>query len=541
MNNAVSIEEFQALEGYKEALVRELDEKTKRITVLEFELAQLKRLIFGSRRELFKAAETPEQLSLGFEGAEVPVETAPVQSEEITYTRKKNANHKGRQPLPDHLPVEDVIIEPGEDITGMKYIGDEVTETVDYIPGSLIKRRYIRRKYARQECAEGQSEVVIGELPYRPIEKGIAEAGLLAYLLVSKYVDHLPFYRQIEKFKREHDWNIQKSTLNDWFVACCTLLDPLYNVIKKKVLQTDYLQADESPIKVLEGTKNNSHKSYMWVYRNPVNRLVLFDYRSGRDEEGLQSLLSDFKGLLQCDGYAGYTKYARKRNEPPKTSGKASKKQSAVPPAEKLQNVTLVSCLAHIRRKFFEAQANHPKLAAHALKLIQALYKFEESYRAEGLSADERAERRSIEAKPIFDELLTWVKEQHRQNLSAENIGKALNYTVNELPQLEIYLTDGRVEIDNNLIENAIRPMAIGRKNYLFCGSHDAGKRTAMMYSFFSSCKTMGINPWEWLRDVLQRLQEYPHKQIEDLLPCNWIPQTVADPNVSSQNQPGNR
>ena len=541
MSDAVSIEEFQALEGQKEALVRELDEKSKRMAVLEFELAQLKRLIFGSRRELFKAAEVPEQLSLGFEGAEVPVEAAPVQSEEITYTRKKNANHKGRQPLPEHLPVEDVVIEPEEDVTGMKYIGDEVTETVDYIPGSLIKRRYIRRKYVRQESEEGQSEVVIGELPYRPIEKGIAEAGLLAYLLVSKYVDHLPFYRQIEKFKREHDWNIQKSTLNDWFVACCTLLDPLYNVLKEKVLQTDYLQADESPIKVLDGTKNSSHKAYMWVYRNPVNRLVLFDYRSGRGGEGLETLLPDFKGLLQCDGYAGYTQYARKRNEPSKASVKSSKERFSIPPAGKLKNVTLVSCLAHIRRKFFEAQANHPNLASHALKLIQALYKFEERYREEGLSAEERAARRSTEAKLVFDELLTWVKEQHSQNLSTENIGKALNYAVKELPQLEIYLTDGRVEIDNNLIENAIRPMAIGRKNYLFCGSHEAGNRTAMMYSFFSSCKTMGINPWEWLRDVLQRLGSYPRKQIEDLLPCNWIPPAVPDPKVSSENQPGNR
>jgi transposase len=501
MNETVSIEAFQALQALYQAQAQEL-------AMVKHELEQLKKLIFGSKREYFKPSENAEQLALGFEGVQAQ-EPAPVATETISYSRKKNANHKGRQPLPDHLPVEEIIIEPQEDITGLKHIGDEVTETVDYTPGILLKRRYIRRKYARVEPIPGQSEVVIGSLPYRPIAKGIAESGLLAYLLVSKYVDHLPFYRQIEKFKREHDWNIQKSTLNDWFAACCTLLDPLYKAHKHRVLSGGYLQADESPIKVLDNTTaKKTHKGYMWVYRNPESRLVLFDYQQGRGAEHPLEVLGSFKGLLQCDGYNAYTSLSDKRKD-----------------------IRLVSCLAHIRRKFFEALSNHRSLAEHALGLIQQLYALEQEYRQEGLSAQEKAMRRTEQARPIYEALSGWVSEQHVNNLSKEAIGKALLYASKELPQLEIYLSDGRVEIDNNLIENAIRPMAIGRKNYLFCGSHDAGERAAIMYSFFASCKTMDINPWEWLRDILQRLESHPHKQIEELLPGNWKPASTSTEN----------
>lgn len=481
----------------------ELNELKAKYNALLFEFNQLKRLIFAGKRERFEAAVVPGQLSLPFEGAEL-AETAAPKTEQVTYTRKKNAAHKGRQPLPDHLPIEEIVIEPQEDTSEMKHIGDEVTETVDYTPGVLIKRRYIRRKYARMGADDtGAPAITIGELPYRPIAKGIAESGLLAHLLVSKYVDHLPFYRQIERFKREHDWNIQKSTLNDWFAACCSLLDPLYQAHKSQVLQTDYLQVDESPIKVLDIDKPKStHQGYMWVYRNPVNGLVLFDYQRGRSTEAPKTLLNNFSGLLQCDGYAAYGTLARQRPD-----------------------IRLVSCLAHIRRKFIAAQANHPALAEHALQQIQQLYALERQWRDEALNEQEIALRRQEEARPVYQALMDWVVIQHKNNLSKEAIGKALHYAMQELPQLATYLEDGRIQIDNNLIENAIRPMALGRKNYLFCGSHEGAERAAMMYSFFSSCKTLGVNPWEWLKDMLQRLENHPHKRITELLPGNWTAQ----------------
>ena len=281
---------------------------------LRHELEQLKRLIFGSKQERFVPAQPPEQLSLDLdaEAAEQPTDQA---TETITYQRRKKS-HPGRTALPEHIPTEEIIIEPEEDTTGMKLIGEQVTETVDYRPGVLLKRRYIRRKYARLEEQQDQPTVVIGELPQRPIPKGIAEAGLLAHLIVSKYVDHLPFYRQIEQFKRNHNWVIHKSTLNDWFAACCSLLEPLYQSHLRAVMQTNYLQADESPIKVQDSSKKGkTHQGYMWVYRNPSNGLVLFDYRKGRGMHGPKERLADFSGLLQCDGYAVYGRIAKSLKE----------------------------------------------------------------------------------------------------------------------------------------------------------------------------------------------------------------------------------
>jgi transposase len=498
VNQTVSIQEYQELLANFKAV-------NEQLAKLTYDYNQLLKLLYASRQERFVPESHPEQLSLPFEGIAPEVVTPEPPTESISYTRKKNTNHKGRNPLPEHLPVEEITIEPDmESLEGYKCIGHDITETVDYHPAELIKIRYIRPRYVRIEQAEeNEATVVIGALPYRPIPKGIAEAGLLAYLIVAKYVDHLPFYRQIEKFKREHDWNISKSTINDWFAACCTLLEPLFEAYKRHIVNSTYLQADESPIKVLSDEKQGkSHQGYMWVFRNPKDGSVLFDYRPGRGKASLLDILSEFTGLLQCDGYSSYESFVRKRPQ-----------------------VKLMSCLAHIRRKFIEARDNHPTMAEYALKLIQQLYALERQYQEEGLCDEQIAERRNIEARPMFMELLTWVVEQHKNNLSKEAIGAALRYAAHQLPQLEVYLSDGRVKIDNNLIENAIRPLALGRKNYLFCGSHEGAKRAAMMYSFLASCKTSGVNPLAWLKYVLQNLEHYPQKRIHELFPANWKPE----------------
>ncbi len=467
---------------------------------LRYELEQLKRLIFASKQERFVPPTSAEQLALELGDQSTPQAAAP-SSETITYQRRKKP-HPGRTALPENIPTEEVVIEPAEDTAELELIGTEVTETIDYRPGVLLKRRYIRRKYARPTPSEEQAEVVIGELPVRPIPKGIPEVGLLAHLLVAKYVDHLPFYRQIEQFKRQHGWVIHKSTINDWFCACCTLLEPLYEALLKRVLDTDYLQVDESPIKVQDADKKGAtHQGYQWVYRNPGNGLVLFDYRRGRGMHGPRERLADFAGTLQCDGYKVYASIARK------SAGQ----------------IRLVSCLAHIRRKFYEAREHHPELAEYALGQIRQLYALERTWREQGLDANQRQKQRQAKAQPIFVAWLGWVRTEQANNLTKGPIGKALHYAKEQLPLLAACLEDGRIEIDNNLIENAIRPLALGRKNYLFSGSHQAAQRTAMMYSFFASCKTLGVNPWEWLRDVLQRIPTHPINRIEELLPDQWV------------------
>ena len=486
--------------GIKEAISENKALKAEN-TALRHELEQLKKLVFGPRRERFIPALPAEQLSLF--GQEAQPEATPEATEEVSYTRKKK-KHPGRAPLSENIPVEEVVIEPCEDTSDMELIGEEITETVDYRPGILLKRRYIRRKYARRNPSAGQQAIAMGEAPSRPIPKAIAEAGLLAYLLVSKYIDHLPFYRQIERFKRDFGWQLSKSTLNGWFAACCTLLEPLGERLAESVLDTDYLQADETTIKVQSSDiKGKTHKGYIWAYRDPQAGTVLFDYRRGRGAYAPKKVLAGFKGILQCDGYTAYKTLAE------------SRVGSELP-------IRLAACMAHIRRKFFDAQKESPDLAAHALSTIKRLYAIERQCAERGCSHAQRLGYRQQEASPIFSELQQWVDEQLYLQRPKSLMGKAMSYAKDQLAKLSIYLHDGRVEIDNNGIENAIRPLALGRKNYLFAGSDKAAGNAAMMYSFFACCRSAGANPREWLTDVLQRIPQHPIGQLDELLPHNW-------------------
>jgi len=488
-------------------------QKDGQIAALRHELDQLKRLIFAAKSERFVPVAQPEQMALW--GDEALPGPSPEPTEKITYERKKKKAHPGRTPLPDHLPVRREIIEPEEDTSGMVKIGEEITRKVDYTPGTLEIVEYVRPKYARPEAdQEEQGAIVIAEVPDQVIPKGIPGVGLLVYLMVAKYIDHLPFYRQIEMFKRDFGWAIHKSTINDWFASVCTLLEPLYDALRKNVLDTDYLQGDESRIQVLDWTENKSekgkpdtktHLGYMWVFRNPLSGNVFFVYRSGRGANVLHETLGGFSGRLQSDGYSAYTSYIKEHD------------------------VELVSCLAHIRRKFFEAKKNHPEKAEYALGEIQRLYAIEQIAREGGFTHRERLRLRKAMAALIYYRLLEWVRTEQANNLSKGAIGKALLYAKNHLPRLEHYLRDGRIEIDNNQIENKIRPLALGRKNYLFAGSNRGAQRAAMMYSFFASCKANDINPSEWLRDVLVRIGNHPVNRLEELLPVQWAERKGTD------------
>ncbi len=496
-----------------EVLIAENQALKEQNTALRHELDQLKRLIFASKSERFAPASAPEQMALWDQGANAGAEDGP--KEQITYTRKKKKKHPGRTPLPDHLPVRQIIIEPDEDTTGMVKIGEEITRKVDHTPGTLEIIEYVRPKYARREAdqTEDVAAIIVADVPDQVIPKGIPGAGLLTQIVVAKYIDHLPFHRQIGMFKRDHGWAIHKSTMNDWFAAVCTLLEPLYAVLMLNVLDTDYLQGDESRITVLEAGKENTkdkshrfpskkrkaHLGYMWVFRNPVKGGVFFAYRPGRGANVLHETLGEFQGKLQSDGYSGYTAFLKKHT-----------------------GVELVSCLAHIRRKFFDAQKNHRELAELALRAIQYLYRIERICRDYKCSPDRRLQLRQKYARPAYDALLEWVDHQQRNNLSKGAIGKALHYAKNHLPRLQHYLEDGRIEIDNNQIENTIRPLALGRKNYLFAGSNKGAERAAMMYSFFASCKEHDVNPREWLRDVLLHIGNHKVNRLEELLPGEW-------------------
>ncbi len=465
------------------------------ISALKQRYEKLLKLIFGAKSERFVPDEVPEQLSL-FTGAEdSKKEQIEEETEVISYERKKKGKkHPGRNEIPDHLPVEEIIIEPEEDTTGMKRIGEEITETLKYTPASLIKIRTIRPKYAKPN----EEGVVIGKLPSRPIPKSYAEASLLAHIFISKFIDHLPFYRIRQMFKRDSDWDLPSSTINDWFISVCTLLEPLYQVLIKKILKTNYIQADESTIRVLDKSKKNgTHLGYQWVYHSPKLGYVYFHYRKGRGQSGPKELLEDYDGYLQTDGYKVYDKIAR---------GKP---------------IILVGCMAHLRRKFYESLSVDKARATYALNLIQQLYAIERKMKEDHLSAEARNEIRQTKSKALMNKFKEWMDTEYPKVLPKSLIGEAIKYGLRQWDKLIVFTTDQKLHIDNNLTENSIRPLALGRKNYLFAGSHKGAERIAMMYSFFATCKKQNVNPRNWLQQTLEKIPDYPIKKIEELLPRN--------------------
>ncbi len=463
------------------------------VAYLKFQLAELKRMIFGAKSERF-VSQNPDQATLFDLPAEQPQEKA---TEEITYTRNKPQAEK-KQPLrlelPSHLERREEVIEPADIPADAKKIGEAVTEILEYEPASAYVRRIVRPKYIVEQNDE-ETNIVIAPLPTLPIPKGNAGPSMIAHLLVSKFVDHLPFFRQVQIFKRQR-LEIAESTINGWFNAGCNLLHPLYDSLKTKMLAGWYLMADETPIAVLTQDKPGStHKGYHWVYYDPVNKLVLFDYRKSRGMEGPDEMLKAFAGHLQTDGYSAYDHF------------------------EKQPKITLLACMAHARRKFQHAQENNPTLAGDALKMFQALYDIEREIREGNMEPDAIRALRQERSKPILDGMELWLREQIILVPPKSAIGVAMAYTLNLWPRLVRYIDDGRFHIDNNLIENSIRPVALGRKNYLFAGSHEAAQQAAVIYSILATCKLHGVEPFAYLSKILSIIPNFPVNQLHTLLP----------------------
>ncbi|MDJ1473851.1 IS66 family transposase, partial [Xanthocytophaga flava] len=343
-----------------------------------------------------------------------------------------------------------------------------------------------------------QQQIKIGSLPERVIDKGIPGAGLLATILTDKYLDHLPLYRQKQRFARENI-QIASSTIEGWTKEALLKLEPLYEQLVFHTKSKGYLQVDETPIKVLESEKKGAcHQGWYWVYHAPLDGIVLFDYSPTRGSSAPLPILGNFKGYLQTDGYAVYEKYA------------ASKQ------------ITHLACWAHARREFEKALDNDRPRAEKALLLIQQLYAVERKCREQKLSTEQIKQVRLEQSLPVLNELGQWIFEQIQSTLPKSQIGKAMAYAYARWDALSAYLYDGSLQIDNNLVENAIRPIALGRKNYLFAGSHQAAQRAAMIYSFFAICKKEDVNPFVWLKYTLENISCTNHKNLTDLFPQNY-------------------
>ena len=484
---------MEELLAEKDQIIAELAQKNE---ALAFQLAELKRMIFGAKSERFVPVVIPGQLSLEIPTQESVIEQEPevITVEAFDRKKKKEKKHPLRLAFPDHLVREEIILEPEGDLADCKKIGEEITEELELIEAKLIVKRFVRVKYAKNDS----SAVLIADMPSRVINKGLFGPNLITQIITDKYVDHLPLYRQMARFERA-GIKLAMSTLADTITNVCGLIMPLYSSLQQTVLQSNYLQVDETPIKVLDRlTKGKTHRGYHWVYHSPNQRLVLFDYRTGRGREGPEELLKDFKGYLQTDGYAVYDAFERK------------------------SGVTLLCCMAHARRKFEQALENDRACAEYVIKCMQQLYEVEAEIREQKLSVENILTLRAEISLPILIKIAQWMKDHWNKVTPESAIGKAIYYTVSRWDKLCRYIDHPDLQIDNNLIENSIRPVAIGRKNYLFAGSHDGAKRAAMIYSFFGSCKMNNVNPQKWLADILIKIADTKSSQLHTLLPNNW-------------------
>ncbi len=491
-----------------QALLAEEQRLRDQVMMLSAEVARLRKMIFGVRTERFipspDATAAQLQLALNLD-AETIAQCKITSATTVEYVRTKMEvipakpkGHPGRMELPEHLRRETILLKPDSDVTGLKKIGEEVTEILDYIPAELYVKQYIRHKYAAP-FTDGSTTVITASLPDRLLEKCMAAEGLLAQMIVDKYVDHLPIHRQLQRYERM-GVRIAQSTSNDWFRVTLNQLTSLYEAHKRVTLATAYLGADETPIKVLdEDKKGSTHQGYYWVYHNSEQKLVLFDYRPGRGREGPTDILQQFQGYLQTDGYNAYEIF------------------------DKRPGITLLHCMAHARRKFVEAVGNDKERAEHAMTMFQQLYEIERRIKQVGLAADSIVKTRQQESVPILQRMKIWMQEEYPKVIAKKSaIAQAMAYCLPRWDKLCIYTTDSRLNIDNNIVENAIRPVALGRKNYLFAGSHEAAQRAAMVYSLMATCKLHNINPYYWLKDVLEHMHVFTTSNIDQLLPQNW-------------------
>jgi len=474
---------------------------------LKLIIAKLQRQQFGRRSE--KLDREVEQLELRLE--ELQIAQAPAAAVQQSSPQEKAK--PVRRPLPDHLPREQVVHEPAchcpDCGSAMRKIGEDVSEVLDYVPARFRVIRHVRPKHACPAC----ERIVQVPAPSRPIDKGLAGAGLLAHILVSKYADHLPLYRQAQIYARE-GVELERSTMAEWVGQCFSLLAPLTDALQRYVMGGEKLHADDTPVPVLEPGRGKTKTGRLWTYvrddrpaASTDPPAVLFRYSPDRRGERPGEHLKHFAGILQADAYTGFGHlYANGR-------------------------IREAACWAHARRGFYDIhQANQSPIAAEALDRIGALYAIEKEIR--GRPPNERAATRQARAGPLLESLREWLHHTLTRVSKKSELAKAIGYVITRWTALTRYTTDGRIEIDNNAAERALRAVAIGRKNYLFCGSDAGGERAAAIYSLIGTAKLNGIDPQAYLRYVIERIADHPIHKVDELLPWRVADALNGNPNL---------
>ena len=473
---------------------KELHWRQTRIDQLTHELALHKRWRFGVKTEHWPL----EQRQLFEETVDADLAAMETELAQLSTTSAKPKGQAKRQPLPAHLPRTEIRHEPDSTTCAcgcqLRRIGEDVAEKLDYTPGSFTVERHIRGKWVCQSC----ETLIQAPVPAQVIDKGMPTSGLLTQVLIGKYLDHLPLYRQERIFERA-GVAIPRSTLAQWVGQCGVALQPLVDALKAEMLTHSVLHADETPVALLNPGSGKTDRAYLWAYsigaHHPV-KAVVYDFADSRAGSHARDFLGDWRGTLVCDDYAGYK-------------------------ALFSNGITEAGCLAHARRKFFELQSqNQSLIAGDALGYLGQLYQIERE--AAGLPPEERQHLRQTRAKPIADQLHAWLSQQRQKIPNGSATAKAIDYCLKRWAALTRYLSDGQIPIDNNWIENQIRPIALGRKNWLFAGSQRAGKRAAAIMSLIQSAKLNGHDPHAYLKDVLTRLPTQRASRIGELLPHRW-------------------
>lgn len=494
----------EALAMMDAALVH-LDAHNRRLLL---ENARLRKQLMGRRSEKVDVDQLTLMLELaGVPKPEPPVELLPKPKPKQTAPAKGH----GRKSLPKDLPREVVELEPAAKDkvcescgTAKVCIGHEVAESLDYVPASLkvIERR--RAKYACRACGEGK--IVVADVPARPIEKGLADAGLLAHVMVSKYAHHQPLERQC-KMLRQQGIELSPSTLVDWVAACAESLEPIATRIGDMALESAVMQADDTGIRCLDQDHpKGSKRGHLWANLGD-HRWSYFFYTPNRRAEGPMPYLQRRKGWLVADAYSGFDRLY------------SAEGATAIE----------VGCWAHTRRYFHDVVEAGDYRAAIALELIGKLYEVEREAKQAGLDAEQRLALREQRSRPVMDDFFRWVAKTYNEEPPKSGLARALIYAINQSKALMRFLEDGRLPLDNNACEREIRSVAIGRKNYLFVGSDEGGRRAAIMYTLLGTCSLAGVDPWAYLRDVLQRIADgWPQSRLDELLPPNLVPHARA-------------
>jgi transposase len=481
-------------------LSQQLAEALRENALLREKIDALVRRLFGAKSEKLD----PGQLLLLLQGLDGPGKAPePVVAEAPRRSTAPSPPRERRPRLPEHLPVVEEVIDPAPVKAApeqWRRIGEEISERLDYEPARFLRRRTVRPKYVQRGLLDAVP--IIAALPPVLLERSLVAPGLLAQIVVAKYCDHLPLYRQESIYWTRHQVWLPRQTMAEWVGLAADWLKPIYEHLRIAVLKSGYVQVDETPIRYLAPGHGRTKLGYLWTCHAPGGDAV-FHWQTSRAAACLEKIIPvDFRGVIQCDGYEAYDCFAKGRGE----------------------KIVLVGCLAHVRRKFYEARETAPKVAGWFLRHFQNLYELENQLRQARAGPRQRQAERANLSRQVLARLhraLVRLKTARRY-LPQSLMGKAIDYALNQWASLQLFLDDGRLEIDNNLVENAIRPTAVGKKNWLFIGEAEAGERSAILYTVIEACRRRGLDPFAYLREVFTRLPSMTNWQVKDITPEAW-------------------